>query len=169
MRPSASGFGFGGAAGCAGASPEGRGTAAEAVRSKGDRSFGFWPRTTSRGKACAGESAQAVASLRDLIFEGTAQAVAVTLRPLWFELRATPETGCAGGAAQAVVSLRDIGFEGVGQAVLLGDVDAALLGDVDAVLFGDVDLEEVDTEVMPSRSSFSAASSASSSDSSSAS
>ena len=165
MRPSASGFGFGGAAGCAGAPPEGN--AAQSVRSDGDRSFGFWPRTTSRGKACADESAQAVASLRDLIFEGTAQAVAVTLRPLWFELRATPETGCAGGAAQAVVSLRDIGFEGVGQAVLLGDVDAALLGDVDAVLFGDVDLEEVDTEVMPSRSSFSAASSASSSDSSS--
>src|ERR1700741_3091519 len=71
MRPAASGFGFGGAAGCAGAPPEGN--AAQSVRSESDRSFGFWPRTTSRGKACADEAAQAVASLCDLIFEVTAQ------------------------------------------------------------------------------------------------
>src|SRR5579864_9645097 len=106
MRPSASGFGFWGAAGCAGAPPEGN--AAQSVRSEGDRSFGFWPRTTSRGSACAGESAQAVA---------------VTLRPRLFEFSGASEPGCAGGAAQAVVSLCD------------------------------GDLEEVDTEVMPSRSS----------------
>ena len=42
----------------------------------------------SRGKACAGESAQAV-----------------TLRPRWFEFNGT-ESGCAGGAAQEVVSSR---------------------------------------------------------------
>jgi hypothetical protein len=64
MRPSASGFGFGGTAGCAGMPVEGRGEAAQSVRLEGDRSFGFWPRTTSRGSACAGESAQAVVSLR---------------------------------------------------------------------------------------------------------
>src|SRR5579872_4325117 len=73
MRPSASGFGFAGAACCAGRADGCEDEAAQSVRSEGDRSFGFWPRTTSRGKACAGESAQAVASLRDLIFEGTAQ------------------------------------------------------------------------------------------------
>src|SRR3984957_13346911 len=112
MRPSASGFGFGGTAGCAGMPVEGRGKAAQSVRSDGDRSFGFWPRTTSRGSACAGESAQAVASLRDLVFE-EAEAVAVTFRPRWFEVRGTAETGCAGEplegrgeAAQAVVSSR---------------------------------------------------------------
>jgi hypothetical protein len=64
MMPSASGFGFGGASGCAGVPLEGRGEAAQSVRSESDRSFGFWPRTTSRGNACAGEAAQAVASLR---------------------------------------------------------------------------------------------------------
>src|ERR1700722_1250656 len=69
MRPSASGFGFGGAGGCAGAPLEGRGEAAQSVRSDSDRSFGFWPRTMSRGSACAGGAAQAVASLRDACFE----------------------------------------------------------------------------------------------------
>ena len=101
MKPSASGFGFAGAAGCKGAPPEGN--AGQSVRSDGDRSFGFWPRTTSRGSACAGESAQAVASLRDLVLE-EAQAVAVTVRPRWFEPKATAD--CAGGAAQAVVFSR---------------------------------------------------------------
>src|SRR4029077_17031551 len=104
MRPSASGFGFGGTAGCAGIPLEGRGEAAQSVRSEGDRSFGLWPRTTSRGKACAGETAQAVASLRDLVFEEV-EAVAVTVRPRWFDLSGT--TDCAGGAAQAVAPLRD--------------------------------------------------------------
>src|ERR1700751_1383615 len=102
MRPSASGFGFWGAAGCAGAPPEGN--AAQSVRLESDRSFGFWPRTTSRGSACAGESAQAVASLRDLVFEEAEAAEAVTFRPRRFELSGT--TDCAGGAAQAVVSSR---------------------------------------------------------------
>src|SRR5579862_6222235 len=101
MRPSASGFGFWGADGCAGAPPEGN--AAQSVRSDGDRSFGFWPRTTSRGKACAGESAQAVA---------------VTLRPRLFEFSGTAETGCAGGATQAVVSLCDMDFEEARRAVM---------------------------------------------------
>src|ERR1700722_15717438 len=110
MRPSASGFGFGGTGGCAGVPLEGRGEAAQSVRLEGDRSSGFWPRTTSRGSACAGESAQAVASLRDLVFE-EAEAVAVTVRPPRFELSGT--TDCAGEplegrgeAAQAVVSSR---------------------------------------------------------------
>src|SRR5579859_743244 len=106
MRPSAWGFGFGGAASCAGASPEGN--AAQSVRSEGDRSFGFWPRTTSRGKVCAGEAAQAVA---------------VTLRPRLFEFSGTAEAGCAGGAAQAVASVRDGDLEEMEEAVLLGDGD----------------------------------------------
>jgi len=89
MRPSASGFGFGGAAGCAGRVDGCAGKAAQSVRSKSDRSFGFWPRTTCRGSACAAESAQAVA---------------VTVRPRWFEPRGTAD--CAGGAAQAVVFSR---------------------------------------------------------------
>jgi len=76
MKPSASGFGFGGAAGCAGVPLEGRGEAAQAVRSEDDRSFGFWPRTTARGSACEGEAAQEVASLGDFIFGETEQAVA---------------------------------------------------------------------------------------------
>ena len=91
---------------------EGRGEAAQSVRLESDRSFGFWPRTTSRGNACAGETAQAVASLRDLVFEAEAME-AVTVRPRWFELRGTAETGCAGEplegrgeAALAVVSSR---------------------------------------------------------------
>src|ERR1700751_5793855 len=104
MRPWASGFGFGGTAGCAGMPVEGRGEAAQSVRSDGDRSFGFWPRTTSRGEACAGETAQAVASLRDLVFEEVEAAEAVTFRPRRFELSGT--TVCAGGAAQKVVSSR---------------------------------------------------------------
>ena len=144
MRPSASGFGLGGAAGCAGAPPEGK--AAQSVRSDGDRSFGFWPRTTSRGKACAGESAQAVV-------------VAVTLRPRLFEFGATAEAGCAGGAAQAVVSLCDIGFEGVGQAVVsLRDGEVG-----PAALLGDGDFEDVRREVTSCSSWFSASSSDSSS------
>src|SRR5579864_1172309 len=96
MRPSASGFGFWGAAGCAGRADGCEDEAAKSVRSEGDRSFGFWPRTTSRGSACAGEAAQAVA---------------VTFRPRWFEFSATAETVCASGAAQAVVSPCDSIFE----------------------------------------------------------
>src|ERR1700758_3198178 len=114
MKPSASGFGFGGAAGCAGMPVEGRGEAARAVRSESHGSFGFWPRTTSRGKACAGETAQAVASLRDLVFEEAEPAEAagaVPFRPRRFEPSGT--TDCGGEAAQAVVSLRDIDFEEV--------------------------------------------------------
>src|ERR1700757_4538122 len=116
MKPSASGFGFGGAAGCAGMPVEGRGEAAQSVRSESDRSFGFWPRTTSRGSACARETAQAVASPRDLVFEEAEPAIAVTVRPLLFEFRATAEAGCAGGAAQAVASLRDLVFEEAAEA-----------------------------------------------------
>ena len=154
MRPSASGFGFGGTAGCTGG-------AAQSVPSEGDRSFGFWPRTTSRGKACAGESAQAVASLRDPIFEETEQAVAVTLRSRLFGFSGTAEAGCAGGAAQAVVSLCDMGFEGVGQAVMsLGDGDFEEVGP--AALLRDGDFEDVRREVTSFSSSFSAASSDSS-------
>src|SRR5579864_7884013 len=108
MRPSASGFGFWGAAGCAGRADGCEDEAAKSVRSEGDRSFGFWPRTTSRGSACAGEAAQAVA---------------VTFRPRLFEFSGTSEAGCAGGAAQAVVSLCDTDFEDVEEAVLLGDDD----------------------------------------------
>ena len=115
------------------------------MRSERDRSFGFWPRTTCRGKACAGESAQAVA---------------VTLRPRLFEFSATAETDCAGGAAQAVVSLCDRDA-----VVLLRDGDLEEVEE--AVLLGDSDFEEVEREVTPSSSSISAASSASSSDSSS--
>jgi len=147
MRPSASGFGFGGATGCAG-------KAAQSVRSESDRSFGSGPRTTSRAKACAGESAQAVA---------------VTLRPRLFEFSATAETACAGGAAQAVVSLCDGDLEDVEQAVLVSLCDRDLEEMEEAVLLGDGDFEEAEREVTPSSSSFSAASSASSSDSSSAS
>src|SRR5580704_6777812 len=78
--------------------------AAQSVRSDGDRSFGLWPRITSRGKACAGETAQAVASLRDPVFEEAKAAEAVPFRPRRFELSGS--TDCAGGAAQAVVSSR---------------------------------------------------------------
>src|SRR5579864_2067653 len=108
MRPSASGFGFWGAAGCAGRADGCEDEAAKSVRSEGDRSFGFWPRTTSRGKVCAGEAAQAVA---------------VTLRPRLFEFSGTAEAGCAGGAAQAVASVRDGDLEEMEEAVLLGDGD----------------------------------------------
>ena len=55
---------------------EGRGEAAQSVRSDSDRSFGFWPRTMSRGSACAGGAAQAVASLGDFIFGETEEALA---------------------------------------------------------------------------------------------
>src|SRR5579864_4946464 len=75
MRPSASGFGFWGAAGCAGRADGCEDEAAKSVRSEGDRSFGFWPRTTSRGKVCAGEAAQAVASVRDGDLEEMEEAV----------------------------------------------------------------------------------------------
>src|ERR1700722_13994496 len=199
MRPSASGFGFGGTAGCAGMPVEGRGKAAQSVRSDGDRSFGFWPRTTSRGSACAGESAQAVASLRDLVFE-EAEAVAVTVRPPRFELSGT--TDCAGEplegrgeAAQAVVSSRlsasDLFFgsllssgsssvpscesrtfkacAGESAQAVVSRRDVALEDVEKAVLLGDGDFEEVETAASASSSSFSASSSDSSSASASSS
>ncbi len=71
------------------------GDAAQSVRSDGDRSFGFGPRTAFRGGACADE---------------TAQAVAVTFRLRWCGFSDTVETGCAGDAAQAVRSDGDRSF-----------------------------------------------------------
>src|SRR5712671_3863406 len=101
MKPSASGFGFWGAAGCAVELVEAGGKGAQSVRSEGDRSFGFWPRTTSRGKACAGGAAQAVVSLRDVDLEDVEQAV-VSLRDVDLD-----------DVEQAVVSLREIDLEEV--------------------------------------------------------